>query len=623
VLLHPVHVLQIHASSHCATQGGLIGQGAQKRVYKAFDERRGIEVAWNEVPVQEMALTTTQDRARIFGEIRVLKALKHKNVMSLYDWWYDNNNQNICFITELFTDGSLRQYRRKHRNADLIVMKRWAWQILQGLVYLHAHNPPIIHRDLKSDNIFVNGSSGTVKIGDLGFATMRAGLSVAMSVIGTPEFMAPELYEESYNEKVDVYSFGMCLLELATLEYPYSECRNAAQIFKKVVSGIPPKGLEKVTCKELHDFIMLCITHDPIARPEARKLLKHPFFEEVRSCAGIGWPRGGVLTPSKSSVQLARPWTTDGVGQPSTTVQPQARSSEHNSVSSNFRSGAVSATDNRSSGCSPEEVAGWPPLPLPFMLDAPLTPIVAAPGRPYGTDPSGCISASLRRQTDSGLTYLPPAALPASPYNDELAGTLFSSIGDLSEQDVLFGKEGTFNSGSPPPSGSQMTLGGRLESQTLSEPLPKLGELSPRSGMSIPGMSPTHMGPSKYVMEDDACLVGGHDDTDAPIVATELASSLPPEQTMRVNMSCRQSTNDNCCLSFSLSFINHDGVHKKVGFQYSLDEDEPGEIAHEMVENLALRMDEAFFISKLIEQQVVEKGGQVQIQVAKEESPES
>ncbi|KAG1678612.1 hypothetical protein FOA52_012619 [Chlamydomonas sp. UWO 241] len=88
----------------------------------------------------------------------------------------------------------------------------------------------------KSDNIFVNGSSGVVKIGDLGFATMRAGLSAAMSVIGTPEFMAPELYEESYDEKVDVYSFGMCLLELDTLEYPYAECKNAAQIYKKVVS---------------------------------------------------------------------------------------------------------------------------------------------------------------------------------------------------------------------------------------------------------------------------------------------------------------------------------------------------------------------------------------------------
>lgn len=51
---------------------------------------------------------------------------------------------------------------------------------------------------------------------------------------GTPEFMAPELYDESYDELVDIYSFGMCLLEIFTLEYPYSECTNPAQIFKKV-----------------------------------------------------------------------------------------------------------------------------------------------------------------------------------------------------------------------------------------------------------------------------------------------------------------------------------------------------------------------------------------------------
>jgi WNK lysine deficient protein kinase len=53
---------------------------------------------------------------------------------------------------------------------------------------------------------------------------------------GTPEFMAPELYEEEYNELVDIYSFGMCLLEMVTFEYPYSECTNAAQIYKKVTS---------------------------------------------------------------------------------------------------------------------------------------------------------------------------------------------------------------------------------------------------------------------------------------------------------------------------------------------------------------------------------------------------
>lgn len=53
---------------------------------------------------------------------------------------------------------------------------------------------------------------------------------------GTPEFMAPEMYEEKYNEAVDVYAFGMCILEMATSEYPYSECQNAAQIYRKVTS---------------------------------------------------------------------------------------------------------------------------------------------------------------------------------------------------------------------------------------------------------------------------------------------------------------------------------------------------------------------------------------------------
>lgn len=56
----------------------------------------------------------------------------------------------------------------------------------------------------------------------------------AVLCAGTPEFMAPELYDEEYDDRVDVYSFGMCLLELATLEYPYSECWNAAQIYRKV-----------------------------------------------------------------------------------------------------------------------------------------------------------------------------------------------------------------------------------------------------------------------------------------------------------------------------------------------------------------------------------------------------
>ena len=67
---------------------------------------------------------------------------------------------------------------------DPEVMKRWAWQILCGLVYLHGHTPPIIHRDLKCDNIFINGSDGVVKIGDLGLATMLRARTAPQSVLG-------------------------------------------------------------------------------------------------------------------------------------------------------------------------------------------------------------------------------------------------------------------------------------------------------------------------------------------------------------------------------------------------------------------------------------------------------
>lgn len=98
---------------------------------------------------------------------------------------------------------------------------------------MHSRTPPIIHRDLKCDNIFITGTTGSVKIGDLGLATLKT-RSFAKSVIGTPEFMAPEMYEEHYDESVDVYAFGMCILEMATSEYPYSECSGPAQIYKKV-----------------------------------------------------------------------------------------------------------------------------------------------------------------------------------------------------------------------------------------------------------------------------------------------------------------------------------------------------------------------------------------------------
>ncbi|KAL2236667.1 serine/threonine-protein kinase WNK8 isoform X1 [Sesamum indicum] len=252
----------------------ILGRGAFKNVYKGFDEIDGIEVAWNQVSIED-ALQSPEHLERLYSEVHLLRTLKHENVIRSYASWVDDENKTINMITELFTSGSLRQYRNKHKNVDMKAIKNWARQILRGLDYLHAHNPCIIHRDLKCDNIFVNGNHGELKIGDLGLATIMQ-RPTARSVIGTPEFMAPELYEEEYNELVDIYSFGMCMLELVTCEYPYSECKNQAQIYKKVTSGIKPAAFGKVKDPEVRRFIEKCLV-PASQRLSAAELLKEPF----------------------------------------------------------------------------------------------------------------------------------------------------------------------------------------------------------------------------------------------------------------------------------------------------------------------------------------------------------
>ncbi|KAH9776423.1 non-specific serine/threonine protein kinase [Citrus sinensis] len=266
--------------------------------YRAFDELEGIEVAWNQIKVIDL-LRNSEDLERLYSEVHLLKTLKHKNIIKFYNSWVDTENEHINFITEIFTSGTLRQYRKKHKHVDLRALKKWSRQILEGLSYLHSHDPPVIHRDLKCDNIFVNGNQGEVKIGDLGLAAILAQARSAHSVIGTPEFMAPELYEEEYNELVDIYAFGMCLLELVTFEYPYVECTNAAQIYKKVTStltvsdylsfddsyvdlkflaGIKPASLAKVADNGVRAFIEKCIA-EVSERLPAKELLGDPFLQ--------------------------------------------------------------------------------------------------------------------------------------------------------------------------------------------------------------------------------------------------------------------------------------------------------------------------------------------------------
>ncbi|XP_072328613.1 serine/threonine-protein kinase WNK2-like isoform X2 [Scyliorhinus torazame] len=255
-----------------------LGRGSFKTVYKGLDTETWLEVAWCELQDRKLAKA---ERQRFREEAEMLKGLQHPNIVRFYDSWESTLKGKKCIVlvTELMTSGTLKTYLKRFKVMKTKVMRSWCRQILKGLYFLHTRTPPIIHRDLKCDNIFITGPTGSVKIGDLGLATLKRA-SFAKSVIGTPEFMAPEMYEEHYDESVDVYAFGMCMLEMATSEYPYSECQNAAQIYRKVTSGVKPASFGKVTDPEIKEIIGECICQNKEERYAIKDLLNHAFFAE-------------------------------------------------------------------------------------------------------------------------------------------------------------------------------------------------------------------------------------------------------------------------------------------------------------------------------------------------------
>merc|ERR1719187_189875 len=262
-----------------------IGRGSFKTVYKGLDTETGVAVAWAELQDKKLS---KEDRKRFKEEAEMLKGLQHQNIVRFYDYWEVSKpsttkgaapKKYIILVTELMTSGTLKTYLKRFKKINARVLKSWCRQILKGLMFLHTRSPPVIHRDLKCDNIFITGPTGSVKIGDLGLATLK-NRSFAKSVIGTPEFMAPEMYEEHYDEGVDVYAYGLCMLEMATSEYPYAECLGPAQIYKKVISGVKPNSFDKVEDQQVKEIIEMCTRLVKENRPSIKELLAKDFFAE-------------------------------------------------------------------------------------------------------------------------------------------------------------------------------------------------------------------------------------------------------------------------------------------------------------------------------------------------------
>jgi len=155
-------------------------------------------------------------------------------------------------------------------------------ETLKALKYIHQLHR--VHRDIKSDNILLN-DKGDVKLADFGYAAqLTQQRSKRTTVVGTPYWMAPEVIAGSdYDNKVDIWSVGIMLMEMAEGEPPYMEFPPLRALFLITTQGIPPLKNAAKWSPDMADFLSKCLTQDFAKRPDAGTLLKHPFINRAGS----------------------------------------------------------------------------------------------------------------------------------------------------------------------------------------------------------------------------------------------------------------------------------------------------------------------------------------------------
>ncbi|MCI4389702.1 hypothetical protein PGIGA_G00101600 [Pangasianodon gigas] len=247
--------------------------------YLAMDTEEGVEVVWNEVMFSERKNFKLQEE-KVKAVFDNLIQLEHLNIVKFHKYWADvkENRARVIFITEYMSSGSLKQFLKKtkknHKTMNEKAWKRWCTQILSALSYLHSCDPPIIHGNLTCDTIFIQ-HNGLIKIGSVAPDTINNHVKTCREEQKSLHFFAPEYGAvANVTTAVDIYSFGMCALEMAVLEISNGESSYVSP--EAINSAI--QSLEDPLQRE---FIQKCLEVDPSKRPTARELLFHQALFEV------------------------------------------------------------------------------------------------------------------------------------------------------------------------------------------------------------------------------------------------------------------------------------------------------------------------------------------------------
>ena len=260
-------VYRLHASP--------LGAGAFGEVWLCnhtiTNELRAVKVLLKEgIPQEEI------DKRSVFLEVEILKSLDHPNILKVYEYFEDTSKYYI--VMEYCKGGDVFDKLAKLGTFSEAQAAKVLKQLLSGLAYLHHRK--VIHRDIKPENLLLcesdNPDDLSIKIIDFNISTVQKG---KLEIIGTTDYMAPEVFKGDYDEKCDIWGAGVILYALISGNVPF-QAETDDEIEAKIRKGTfdIKSGFWRKISPDCKDFIVKLLEMNPIKRLSAAKALEHPWI---------------------------------------------------------------------------------------------------------------------------------------------------------------------------------------------------------------------------------------------------------------------------------------------------------------------------------------------------------
>ncbi|XP_073911094.1 serine/threonine-protein kinase Nek1 isoform X4 [Castor canadensis] len=249
-----------------------IGEGSFGKAVLVESTEDGKQYVIKEINISRMSSKEREESRR---EVAVLANMKHPNIVQYRESFEENGS--LYIVMDYCEGGDL--FKRINAQKGILFQEDQIldWFVQICLALKHVHDRKILHRDIKSQNIFLT-KDGTVQLGDFGIArVLNSTVELARTCIGTPYYLSPEICENKpYNNKSDIWALGCVLYEMCTLKHAF-EAGNMKNLVLKIISGsFPPVSLHY--SYDLRSLVSQLFKRNPRDRPSVNSILEKGFI---------------------------------------------------------------------------------------------------------------------------------------------------------------------------------------------------------------------------------------------------------------------------------------------------------------------------------------------------------